>query len=103
MRAAVGALLDRLRRTVVLRVDGEVGAQLLGKREFAVVDIDCADLQPHLLGVLNGEVAETAGTGDNDPFARPRLCLLEAFVGRDPGADQRRGLRGESLSGICAT
>ena len=78
----------------VLGVDHHIGAQALGMRELAVVDIDRADLQAHRLGILDRQMPEAADAGDDDPLARPRLRLLDALIGRDPGADQRRGLVG---------
>src|SRR6202171_2968076 len=36
---------------------------------------------------------EAADTRDSDPFARPRLGFLEALVGGDAGAEDRRHLR----------
>jgi hypothetical protein len=38
-------------------------------------------------------MSETADAGDGDPFTRPRLGLLEALVGGDAGAKDRRNLR----------
>ena len=71
MRAAAGGLLDGRRRVAGLGVDDEVGAEPLGVRQLAVVDVDGADLQAHGLGVLDGQVAESADAGDGDPFAGP--------------------------------
>src|SRR5271156_2820294 len=61
--------------------------------QFAVIDVDRADEQPHGLCILHGQVTESANSRDSDPFSRLRRSLLDPLVGRDSSADQRRGIR----------
>src|SRR5271157_1851222 len=48
------------------------------------------DVHAHGLGVLDSQLAQPAHAGDRDPLARPHLRLLDALVGRHPGAQDRR-------------
>ena len=67
--------------------------------ELAVVDVDRADVEAHDLGVLDRQMPQTANAGDGDPFARPRPSLLDALVGGDARADDRRGILGRKAGG----
>jgi hypothetical protein len=87
--AAGGALFDGLIRIAMLGIDDKIGAQFGRQRQLAVIDIDRADPKPHHLGILNGQMPEAAGAGNDNPLARLRLGFLDALVGGDAGADQR--------------
>ena len=93
MSSAAGRLLDGGCRVSGLGIDHEIGAEALGMGQLAVINVDGANEQSHGLGILDGQVPESASAGDSDPFARPRLSLLDPLVGRDSSADQRRGFR----------
>ena len=46
-------------------------------------------MQPHRLGVLHRDVAETSDARNGHPFAGSRLGLLQAFVGGDTCTQDR--------------
>ena len=49
--------------------------------QLSVIDVDRAYLQAHSLGVLDRQMAQTSSARYGDPFASPRLRLLDALVG----------------------
>jgi hypothetical protein len=71
-------------------VDGEVCAERTRERQLLLRDIDGNDVEAHGFRVLNGDVSQATNARDDDPLARPRLGLLDALVGRDAGAENRR-------------
>ncbi len=86
----------------MLGVDGEIGAQFLRQRQFAVINIDRADQQTHRLGILNSKVSEAAAARDRDPLTRLCFRLLDSLVGRDAGANERRSFgRRETFRDMC--
>ena len=62
-------LLEEGCGVLVLGVDGELGAERTSERELLIGDVDCGNMEAHGLGVLDGEVAEAADAGDDDPVA----------------------------------
>jgi hypothetical protein len=61
--------------------------------QLAIIDVDGADEQFRGLGILNGQVTESAKARDSDPFARLRRSLLDLLVSGDSSTDQWRGIR----------
>lgn len=98
MRAAAGRLLHGFDHVAVFRVYGDVLTELFCERQFIVRDIDRDDLKTHDFRILNRQVPEPADAGDRDPIARAGAGLLDAFIRRDAGADDRcGGLRSQPL------
>ena len=91
-RAAAGVFLDGLRRVGVLGVHGELRAVALGQLELVVGDVDGDDAHAHGDGVLDGDVSEAAGAGDDHELAEPGLRDLKALVDGDAGAEDRGDL-----------
>jgi hypothetical protein len=79
MGAAAGRLKNIWHRVWRARIDRDVGARGSGERKLVRGDIKCRDVQPHRLGVLDGNVSEASDARDGDPFARPCLGFLKAF------------------------
>jgi hypothetical protein len=97
VRAATRLFLQGVRRIAGLGIENKIGAQSFRVRQLAVVDVDGAYFQSHGLGVLDRQMAKPADARNGDPFPGLRFGLLDALVGRDPGADDRRGvLRGKA-------
>jgi len=103
MRAAAGRLLHGFDHVAVFRVDGDVRTELFCERQFIVRDIDRVDLKAHNFRILNRQVPEPADAGDRDPIACAGAGLLDAFIRRDAGADDRCGGLRSRPFGICAT
>ena len=90
MRTAGSQLLHRRRRITDLGVDSRIRTQLPCQGQLAVVDVDRADLQTHVLRILDAQMAEAADTGDSDPFAGLGLRLLDPLVAGHAGTDDGR-------------
>src|ERR1700722_860483 len=56
-------------------------------------------MKSHRFGVLNGDVSETAGAGNDDPFAGTGLRLFQGFICGDAGAENRSGIRERKILG----
>src|ERR1700675_289845 len=59
--------------------------------QLAIIDVDGADEQFLGLGILNGQVTESANARDSDPFARLRRSLLDPLVSRDSSTPDSAG------------
>jgi hypothetical protein len=75
-------------------VHGHVGTERAGQGQLFFADVERGHVQAHRLGVLHGQMTETADAGNRDPFAGSRLGFADALVGGDAGAEDRRQ-RGE--------
>lgn len=91
MRATACHLDNRRHGVGKPRIDHCIGTQARGMRQFGIVDVHCAHMQTHGLGVLHAQMPQPADAGDHHPLTRPGLCFLQALVGSDTGADERCG------------
>lgn len=77
----------------LLEVDPGAGAELLAERLLLSTSVDGNGGKTHVLGVLEGEGAETTtGTGDGDPLAGLDVGALESLVNGNTGAEDGGGL-----------
>ena len=89
MRAAACCLHDLSGRVGRLAVHRDLSAELPGKGELLLGDVECGDVKAHGLGVLHGDMAETTDAGNRNPFAWMGFGFLDSLVGSDPGAKDR--------------
>ena len=90
--SASDLLLDCGHRILLACIDCDLGSELACQPHFFRSDIDGGNMQSHGLRVLQGNVTETADSGDDDPFAGTHFRLLESFVGGDACAQDRGGI-----------
>ena len=90
--SAANLALNFRRRILSFRVNGDFSAELASERHFFGAEINGGYVQAHGFGVLNGDVAESAGAGNDDPLAGLGAGELQTFVGGDAGAENRGGV-----------
>jgi hypothetical protein len=98
VRAAPGGFDDGSDRIAVFCIDRGIRAETFGMRELVVVNIDRAHVQAHRLRILNAQMPQAADARDHNPFTRPRLGFLDAFVRGDAGTDEGRRVAGRQMS-----
>ena len=101
---AADLLLDESDGIGLAGIDGQRRAELRGKVQLVVVDVDGDHVQAHGLGVLDRQMAETADAGDHHPVAGLGVRDLEPLVDGHAGAEDRRDLdEGRRSSGRWPT
>jgi hypothetical protein len=78
-------------------VNEVVSPQLAGERLLVGPTGDRDGAETELIGELHPEMAKAADAQDRDHVARHRPAVAERIEGRDPGAEQRRGIGGAKL------
>lgn len=88
--ATIGDLSDGLNQITLSRIHHRIGTQFARMGQFAVVDIHCADAQPHGLGILHCQVTKAAYSRNHNPLSRLDIGLLDTFVRCDARTNNRR-------------
>ena len=90
--SAAGLLLNDLLRVLRFGVDSQIGADLFGELQLAIIDVDGDHFGvKHVLGVLQRQVAQPAQAIDGDPLPRLDIGNLHRLVGGDAGAGDAAG------------
>src|SRR6267143_4372694 len=92
-------LLQAFGRADLLRVDVLVRAELLSELPLVRAARYGDGPEAHARGELDAEMAEAADALDRHGVARARAAIAEGVVGRDAGAEQRRGFGGVQILG----